>query len=82
MALDLLLGTQGWRRFVEKTLERAAAKKAARTSSSSGWSPWAATANPPAMFDNLGRIASEVPARAWPPIRPTGPSVLNTLIDA
>jgi hypothetical protein len=54
-ALDLLLGTQGWRRFVEKTLpelreEGAIKDQLTRIVAMNG------TAGPPTLFDNLGKI--------------------------
>jgi len=55
VALDLLLGVQGWRRFVEKTLreleeEGREQQQLVRLASMGG------EAHPPAMFDNLGAI--------------------------
>ena len=52
VALDLLLGTQGWRRFVERTLEELETEgrddeQIARLVAMGG------EADPPAMFDNL-----------------------------
>jgi len=55
VALDLLLGVQGWRRFVEKTLreledEGHEKEQLVRLTAMGG------EAHPPAMFDNLGVI--------------------------
>ena len=57
VALDLLLGTQGWRRFVEKSLvelrkEGREDKDLLRLAAMGGPS------NPPAVFDNLQQIQS------------------------
>ena len=57
-ALDLLLGTQGWRRFTEKTLEELLEEgednqQLVRLAALGGPS------NPPVMFDNLEAIRSE-----------------------
>jgi len=56
-ALDLLLGTQGWRRFVEKTLpelkDRPQREQLERLVAMGG------TAAPPTMFDNLGKIRAQ-----------------------
>jgi hypothetical protein len=55
VALDLLLGTQGWRRFVEKSLsdlreEGSDDEQLLRLAALGG------SANPPAVFDNLKKI--------------------------
>ncbi len=57
VALDLLLGTQGWRRFVEKSLvelqkEGREDKELLRLAAMGG------PGNPPAVFDNLKQIQS------------------------
>ncbi|MBN1911937.1 MAG: hypothetical protein JW818_19605 [Pirellulales bacterium] len=57
-ALDLLLGTQGWRRFVEKTIdelkkEKRDDKQIARLIALGG------VASPPAVFDNLAKISRD-----------------------
>ena len=58
VALDLLLGTQGWRRFVERTLQQLKEEgrddeQIARLIALGG------EADPPAVFDNLGQIRAK-----------------------
>ncbi|NQU22661.1 MAG: hypothetical protein HQ567_15400, partial [Candidatus Nealsonbacteria bacterium] len=58
VALDLLLGTQGWRRFVEKTLRELEQDEQAdeqRLTRLAAITP----ANPPLMYDNLETIRSK-----------------------
>ncbi len=58
VALDLLLGTQGWRRFVEKTWQQIKEEgpekeQIARLMAING------RAGPPTVYDNLGRIRAD-----------------------
>ena len=78
-ALDLLLGTQGWRRFVEKSLEelpggkKGPARRAARRLAADGWWPWAER---PARRPCSTTCKRSRPStgRVWPTIRPIGPT--------
>ena len=65
-SLDLLLGTQGWRRFVERSLEELLAEGGTgeqgasdeeRTAQLERLVDLGAAGSPPAMFDNLAEIA-------------------------
>ena len=57
VALDMLLGTQGWRRFVERTLEELKKEKGdAEDEQLDRLVALGGVAKPPAMFDNLGQI--------------------------
>jgi len=60
-ALDLLLGTQGWRRFAEKTLEELE-KEGRRTEPLSRLVAMSGPAAPPAMFDNMGEVRKKYEA--------------------
>ena len=76
-ALDLLLGTQGWRRFVEKSWEQLAregepADRLARLVALHGPS------QPPAMFDNLPELQARY-AASVASYRANRTRVLNTL---
>ncbi len=71
VALDLLLGTQGWRRFVEKTLDEIEQKKTEDGGEEDGDKngddderitrlvAMGGAADPPAMFDNLGKLNTD-----------------------
>ncbi|MBN2021729.1 MAG: hypothetical protein JW809_02960 [Pirellulales bacterium] len=54
-ALDLLLGTQGWRRFAEKTVEELM-KEGKKDERIARLVALGGTSEPPAVFDNLGKI--------------------------
>ncbi len=58
LALDLLLGTQGWRRFVERTLQqiRDEGRSDRRLAELAALG---AAGKPPLMYDNLGRIRDQ-----------------------
>jgi len=56
--LDLLLGTQGWRRFVEKNRQQSAQQGPEKNRLTSP-EAMSGTASPPVMYDNLGRIRAE-----------------------
>ena len=58
VALDLLLGTQGWRRFVEKTLQQLK-EEGEEDERISRLVALGGEANPPAMFDNLAQIRAK-----------------------
>ena len=77
VALDLLLGTQGWRRFVEKSREQLAREgepdeRLARLIAVHGDSP------PPVMFDNLPELQDRY-ATSVASYRANRTRVLNTL---
>lgn len=56
-ALDLLLGTQGWRRFAEKSLEELK-EEDRQDEQLTRLAALGGPSNPPAMFDNLREIQS------------------------
>jgi len=58
VALDLLLGTQGWRRFAEKTLDQLR-EEGRDDAEIERLVALGGEASPPAMFDNLGDLQRE-----------------------
>ena len=58
VALDLLLGTQGWRRFVDQSKPQSAESGAERDRSGR-WDEFNGRLGPPLVFDNLGRIRED-----------------------
>ena len=59
VALDLLLGTQGWRRFVEETLEEGGRDKDADHEQFAQLIALGGAGGPPSVFDNLKQIQSK-----------------------
>jgi len=58
VALDLLLGTQGWRRFVEKTLEQLR-QQGREDEQITRLVALGTEASPPAVFDNLAELRTK-----------------------
>jgi hypothetical protein len=61
-ALDLMLGTRGWRRFAEKNRQQSAQESPEKNPLTRA-EVINGTAGPPTMYDNLGRIRAEYQKR-------------------
>lgn len=80
VALDLLLGTQGWRRFAEKTLDEMR-REGRQDEQLVRLAALGGETTPPAMFDNLGELQERYrqSLAAYRTGRTRGLNVLTTL---